>query len=200
MNPSESSPGSRGSTRPDRAAAILAAARAIAESEGWPAVTVRRLAAAIGYSQPVLYQHFAKGRPEIIAAVARSGFAQLEEIVGSAAGAVTTGSAAGATTAENGTLAAVARAYLTFAREHGALYEAMFEMPSLNRFASDETPAELRSAFGAVAALFGTGPDADTRAELLWSMLHGVAVLERDDRLPAERREARIAEIARIFG
>lgn len=166
----------------------MAAARGIAESEGWPAVTVRRLAAAIGYSQPVLYQHFPKGRPSIVAAVARSGFAQLEELV--APGAAN----------EPRAVAQTARAYLTFAREHAALYAAMFEMPSLNRFASAHTPAELRSAFDAIAVLFGHGQEADTRAELFWSMLHGVAVLERDGRLPPERREERIGQIAQIFG
>ena len=166
----------------------MAAARGIAESEGWPAVTVRRLAAAIGYSQPVLYQHFPRGRPEIIAAVARSGFALLEERVSSGA------------TGDARAVAETARAYLAFAREHAGLYAAMFEMPSLNRFASDETPAELRHAFEALVAVLGHGRGAETRAELFWSMLHGVAVLERDGRLPPELREERIAEIARIFG
>src|SRR5699024_3426 len=111
----------RSTARPaDREAAIVAAARGIAESEGWPAVTVRRLAAAIGYSQPVLYQHFPKGRPSIVAAVARSGFAQLEKRVAGAE--------------DPDALTATARAYLAFAREHAGLYAAMFEMPSLNRF------------------------------------------------------------------
>lgn len=177
----------RGSAPPDREAAIVAAARTIAESEGWPAVTVRRLAAAIGYSQPVLYQHFPKGRPEIIAAVARSGFTELETLVVAEEGA------------RSGAVIQTARAYLTFAREHGALYAAMFEMPSLNTFASARTPAPLRSAFEALRALFGQGPEADTRTELFWSTLHGVAVLERDGRLPPDRREERIAMIAGLF-
>src|SRR5690625_3737684 len=149
-------------TPPEREAAIVAAARTIAETEGWSAVTVRRLAAAIGYSQPVLYQHFPRGRPEIVAAVARSGFAQLEELV------------AGAD--DPGALAQTARAYLAFAREHAGLYTAMFEMPSLNRFASAQTPPELRRGFDALVAVLGRGPGADTRAELFWSMLHGVEI------------------------
>lgn len=173
----------------------MAAARSIAESEGWPAVTVRRLATAIGYSQPVLYQHFPKGRPSIVAAVARSGFAQLEQLVGS-----DSSDQPRASSDEPRALADTARAYLTFAREHAALYAAMFEMPSLNRFASTQTPAELRSAFDAIAALFGHGQEAETRAELFWSMLHGLAVLERDGRLPPERRDERIAQIVQIFG
>ena len=44
---------------------IVAAAREIAEVEGWPAVTVRRLADTIGFSQPVLYGHVPDGRDGI---------------------------------------------------------------------------------------------------------------------------------------
>ena len=44
---------------------IVTAAREIAEADGWPAVTVRRLADAIGFSQPVLYGHFPDGRDPI---------------------------------------------------------------------------------------------------------------------------------------
>jgi AcrR family transcriptional regulator len=38
--------------------AIITAARQMAEAEGWDAVTIRRLADRIDYSQPVLYSHF----------------------------------------------------------------------------------------------------------------------------------------------
>src|SRR6478672_1548091 len=38
---------------------IIESARELAEAEGWSAVTTRRLADKIEYSQPVLYQHFA---------------------------------------------------------------------------------------------------------------------------------------------
>ena len=55
---------------------IVQAAREIAEGDGWPAVTVRRLADTIGFSQPVLYGHFPDGRDGIIRAVALAGFAR----------------------------------------------------------------------------------------------------------------------------
>nr|WP_225224456.1 ATP-binding cassette domain-containing protein [Cellulomonas sp. JH27-2] len=48
--------------------------RALAEERGWEAVTTRRLADAIEYSQPVLYGHFPQGRAEIVTAVALAGF------------------------------------------------------------------------------------------------------------------------------
>lgn len=47
----------------------MTASRKPAEPEGWSAVTTRRLASEVEYSQPVLYSHF-KGRDAITAAVA----------------------------------------------------------------------------------------------------------------------------------
>ncbi|MEV6899370.1 helix-turn-helix domain-containing protein [Amycolatopsis sp. NPDC051372] len=55
--------------RADRKRRIVAAARELAEAQGWDAVTTRRLAALIEYSQPVLHSHFA-GKDAIMAAAA----------------------------------------------------------------------------------------------------------------------------------
>src|SRR5262249_6354700 len=59
-----------------RRAQIISAARRIAEIEGWPNVTVRRLSDEISYSQPVLYSHFGS-REGILAAVAIEGFEEI---------------------------------------------------------------------------------------------------------------------------
>ena len=59
-----------------RRAKIISAARRIAELEGWPNVTVRRLADEISYSQPVLYGHFGS-REGVLAAVAIEGFKEM---------------------------------------------------------------------------------------------------------------------------
>jgi hypothetical protein len=52
--------------RAERHSLILAVARELAEAEGWEAVTTRRLAERVEYSQPVLYSHF-KGKDAIVA-------------------------------------------------------------------------------------------------------------------------------------
>lgn len=62
--------------RAEREQLIVTAARKLAESEGWSAVTTRRLASEVEYSQPVLYSHF-KGRDAIMAAVAVEGCGEL---------------------------------------------------------------------------------------------------------------------------
>lgn len=149
---------------------------------------MRRLANAIGYSQPVLYQHFPAGRSAIVAAVSRTGFADLSEVLSALPGQP--GAAA---------LAVAAHSYVEYAADHPALYEAMFEMRSHTKFASDETPHELQIAFAALAELLGDRSETRVRTELFWSALHGIATLERDGRLPLAQREARIAELAQLF-
>src|ERR1051325_5028116 len=98
--------------RAQRHQSIVTAARELAEAEGWEAVTTRRLAEAVEYSQPVLYSHFA-GKEAIMAAVALEGFAELATRMRAAH-------------EEKEPLAAVAQAYLAFAEQRPALYEAMF--------------------------------------------------------------------------
>ena len=58
---------------------------ALAEREGWDAVTTRRLSTEIEYSQPVLYKHFAS-MEDIVEAVALEGFGELAETLSTARG------------------------------------------------------------------------------------------------------------------
>src|SRR3954470_21595810 len=95
--------------RTERGQRIVAAARELAEAEGWEAVTTRRLAAVIEYSQPVLYSHFPGGKDAIMAAAALEGFAELVSALAAA---------------RPGGLAGVAGAYVAFAAEKPALYDA----------------------------------------------------------------------------
>jgi AcrR family transcriptional regulator len=166
--------------RAEREARIVDAARSIAEAEGWAAVTIRRLAAEIEYSQPVLYAHFAS-RNAIVSAVALDGFRRLAEALRRAAG----GRAAPRETA---------LAYLAFAAGHPAVYEAMFTLPTDLRFAEAATPPEPRDAFAALASGLGlrAGED-DTRTETLWAALHGLAELARSGRIRQAARDERVA-------
>ncbi len=174
--------------RAEREQRIVAAARAIAEREGWEAVTVRRLAEEIEYSQPVLYSHF-ENRTAIVAAVAVEGFGEIAEVLRRA-----TGKAGGAAEA----VEAVAQAYLDFALGHAALYEAMFVLPTELRFAEAETRAELRVAFEALAAVVAPFcEDTEVAAETFWAALHGLAELERSGRIRAGARVERVALVVR---
>lgn len=172
--------------RAEREHRIVSSARLIAEREGWDAVTVRRLAKEIEYSQPVLYSHF-ENRDAIVAAVAIEGF---EEI------AIALRDAVRASIGERNVLEAMATAYVAFALGHPALYEAMFVLPTDLRFAVAETRPELRAAFETMAAVVGPfSADADAMTEVLWAALHGLAELERSGRIRSSARNERIALI-----
>ncbi|WP_276615409.1 TetR-like C-terminal domain-containing protein [Nonomuraea basaltis] len=86
---------------------------------------------------------------------------------------------------------AVCRAYLDFATERPALYQAMFVLPTDVKFASAETPPPLRAAFGEFVSCFR--PDDERRelfAEVTWSALHGMAVLSDSGRIPRTARRS----------
>ena len=180
--------GARARRVAERRQQILDAARAMAEADGWTAVTSRRLADAIGYTQPVLYGHFPDGKTEIMRTVALAGFAELTAAMQAAVGG-NTGPRA---------ISAVADAYLAFAATHPSLYEAMFELPIDARFAQDDAEAELRSGFNALRAALGNDDDGSA-TELLWSALHGMSLLERAGRMRQEHRPNRIAELTARF-
>lgn len=171
---------------------IVTAARELAETEGWNAVTTRRLSERIEYSQPVLYSHFA-GKNAIVAAVAVEGFAEL-------AGALARGRAA-ATTPEQA-LAAMARAYVEFAEDNPALYDAMFTLATDLPFAQPTTPAPLQAAFqhlhDVLASLAGDREPA-ILAEVCWSALHGLVTLTRGGRLSAGHQQQRLAMLVDQF-
>jgi AcrR family transcriptional regulator len=152
---------------------VIRAARDLAESDGWAAVTMRRLAGELGVTQPVLYSALAS-RQALIDAVALNGFDDL----------------AAALEAADASPMARMQAYLDFAAAHPRLYEAMFSLPSGLAFAVDDTPEPLRRAFRGIRDAF---PDIDgTRAEVAWSTLHGLATLGAGGRLRASAAQARL--------
>jgi AcrR family transcriptional regulator len=185
----------RARERAERHQLILATARSVAEREGWAAVTTRRLADEIEYSQPVLYSHFA-GKDAIVAAVAAEGFGELADRLRRAAEESAAGDAPAAASGRSGAVAATVRAYVDFASQHPALYDAMFTLAVDLPFGDPQSPAPLRAAFDAlrdVVAGSRTPEEADLLAEVTWSAVHGLVTLTRSRRLPEARAEERLA-------
>jgi AcrR family transcriptional regulator len=159
---------------------IIRAARTLAEADGWPAVTMRRLAGELGVTQPVIYSAVAS-RQDLIDAVALGGFADLAQALEAVAAAP----------------APLMQAYLDFAAEHPQVYEAMFSLSSGLGFATADAPAPLKRAFSRLLEVF---PDRDdTRAEVAWSALHGLATLEASGRLRADQHRARVELLQRLL-
>jgi AcrR family transcriptional regulator len=163
----------------DRAARrrlIITTARKLAEAGGWDAVTTRRLSTEIEYSQPVLYKHFT-GMQQIADAIAIDGFGELAEVLRAAR--------SGAGMASDA-LTRIAHAYLDFARDNPAVYDAMFTRATTLRFAAQDTPPQLTAAFAELrqaVGLVGDEQDADALTEVLWAALHGLVTLNRAGRL-----------------
>ena len=180
----------KGRERVEREQRIVASARSIAEAEGWAAVTIRRLAEEVEYSQPVLYSHF-ENRDAIVAAVAVEGFREM---------AIALQQAARRPAGRGAALRDVAIAYLAFAREHPAVYEAMFSMRTNLHFAEADTKSELRDGFAALMAVVApSSSDAEIATETFWAALHGLAELERSGRIRPSARSERIALLCGLF-
>ncbi|MEV5840455.1 TetR/AcrR family transcriptional regulator [Streptomyces sp. NPDC051985] len=165
---------------------IVATARELAEQQGWDAVTTRRLAERIEYSQPVLYSHF-RGKREIIGAVALEGATEMAAFLRAA------------TSAEDGPrarVAALARAYLDYAARNPAVYDALFQLDGGLPYAQEDTPQPLKDAFAALmeslGEVAGDGVDPGLFTEVFWASLHGLATLTRAGRLLPEYAEPRV--------
>ncbi|MFG2749711.1 TetR/AcrR family transcriptional regulator [Streptomyces xanthophaeus] len=172
--------------RAERERLIVATARELAEQQGWDAVTTRRLAERIEYSQPVLYSHF-RGKREIIGAVALEGAAEMAAAVRAAASGA------------NGPrerVAALARAYLDFAARNPAVYDALFQLDGGLAYAQEATPEPLKDAFAALleslGEVAGDGVHPGLFTEVFWAALHGLATLTRAGRLLPEDAERRV--------
>ncbi|MEU4064143.1 TetR/AcrR family transcriptional regulator [Streptomyces wedmorensis] len=163
--------------RADRERLIVATARELAEQQGWDAVTTRRLAERIEYSQPVLYSHF-RGKREIIGAVALQGATEMAAAMRAA------------TSAANGSrdrVAALARSYLDFAEHNPAVYDALFQLDGGLTYAQEDTPEPLKDAFAALMETLSEVAGDDIHpglfTETFWAALHGLATLTRAGRL-----------------
>ncbi|BCJ33312.1 TetR family transcriptional regulator [Actinocatenispora thailandica] len=179
--------------RAERHQLIVTAARELAEAEGWDAVTTRRLAARIEYSQPVLYSHF-RGKEAIMRAAALEGIGELTDRLRAAREGAADPAAA---------MRAVAAGYVEFAERQPALYAAMFTLTSDLSFGTEQSPATLRAAFGEFAATVRPfarpGADLETLTETFWAALHGLVALDDSHRLRPGRTAERVALLVDRF-
>lgn len=172
--------------RADRERLIVATARELAEQQGWDAVTTRRLAERIEYSQPVLYSHF-RGKREIIGAVALEGATEM---------ATALRAATAAADGPRARVAALARAYLDFAERNPAVYDALFQLDGGLAYAREDTPQPLKDAFAALletlGEVAGDGVHPGVFTEVFWASLHGIATLTRAGRVLPQDAERRL--------
>ena len=172
--------------------AILDAAREIAATEGWPAVTIRKVAEKIEYSPPTIYEYF-DSKEAILADEMREGFrlllADLE-------------AARDAHSDPQERLLAMGRAYWDFAWKHPELYQVISGLGGC-AFCDAEKPDELnqkaegekvealfRDVLGAVLSPAHRNVEELTdKCVTLWSLYHGFISLLMAGRIPMEARD-----------
>lgn len=160
--------------------AILTAARTIAAKDGWQAVTIRKVANAIEYTPPVIYEYF-DSKHDLLLALLIEGCRQLTHDLQQAQ----TGDAS-----PEDLLLQVALAYWHFAFTAPELYQVMHGLGGVP-FGTAETPKEAREAFAAMRnavcrVLDAHGvqrPDIDGDVDIFWSTLHGLITLTMAGRM-----------------
>jgi len=182
---------------------LVLEATTILEAQGLEALTLRAVAGAAGVSHMAPYRHFAD-KDSLLAAVAERGFRALSADMGAAA------------TGESETAArlrAFGLAYLDFARRRPALYRLMFGPTLAGKpqfaglaHAGGEAFAHCAQAVATLKRERGAAPGADTQALAIatWSLVHGLAMLLIDGRLPlpddARAQDALIGEVLALHG
>lgn len=166
---------------------ILAAAREIASTEGWRGVTIRKIAAAVEYSPPVIYEYF-DSKEDLLLELVREGYAgQLRAIE----------KARNSSADPEEALLAMARAWCRFAFESPDLYQVMYGLGGVS-FPVTELQKEGEKIAGTMAEvleeiLVKNGretKDVWTKVTLAWGAFHGLVALAMAGRLRGGTEEA----------
>lgn len=150
--------------------AILDASWQLVINHGWQALSIRKIAEAIEYSVPVIYDHFSS-KEAILLELTRHGFQKLNSRL----------ERAGEEKEPEEQIAAMATAYWDFAFENEAYYQVMYGLGMPSCETVNQIP-ELSAFSGLVLEPIkkliagGKHPETDPFLKLhtFWSMLHGL--------------------------
>lgn len=173
---------------------ILAAATELAREEGWPSVTMRKIADRIDYSHPALYAYFAT-KEDLLVALLREGLALYRGDMQAAAD--TPGSLEERALAINAVL-------WEFPWRHPGLYQVMHGLGGV-AFVRADTRAEERATVEPAAAVVGEllarhgrdAADAERLCVLHWCTIHGLVTLTMAGRFTREEGAALAAQAGR---
>jgi AcrR family transcriptional regulator len=150
-----------------RAREIVEAARKLLEAEGSEGLSMRTLAERLGIRAPSLYKHFPSKEALEAAVISQAFEEQAERFEAALKGS-------------DEPVAAMAKAYRTFARRHPHLYRLMTERP-LNRELLSAGSEERAGA----PVIQAAGGDPDL-ARAIWAFAHGMTILELNNRFPPD--------------
>lgn len=159
----------------DLRAALLAAARALLDEGGVPAVTLREAARRAGVSPGATYRHFAD-KDALLTALAVQGFGEFAEVMKAAS------------KGSSEPMADMGVAYVQFAVDRPGLFRLMFGPAVADRSKSPE----LLEVIARATQLFDSGmksrkdvaPGDPVAALRSWATMHGLSMLAIDNMLP----------------
>ncbi len=149
-----------------RALEIIAAGRELLEAEGAGALTMRRVAQALGIRAPSLYKHL-PDKAALEAALIADGFREAAEAFEAA------------TEGADDPMDALVKAFRAFASAHPHMYRLMTERP----LPRERLPPGLEARTAAPLLRLTGGP---ARARAAWAFIHGMIMLELNDRFPSD--------------
>lgn len=171
---------------------ILEAARQLARTQGWSAVTIRKIAEQIEYSPPMVYEYFAS-KDDLLLELLREGYRDLAAMMQHASHT---------TEDSEQRLLNIGNAYCQFARAYPELYQVMNGLGGVpleaqeRMLAAGEVCRITLEALTAWAQSNGvTLANPDETVEVLWALLHGLVSLYIIDRSQEEvLRAERLAQ------
>jgi AcrR family transcriptional regulator len=152
--------------RSPRAAEIIAAARALLESEGAKALTMRRLGQVLGIRAPSIYKHL-PGKHAVEVALIEEGLAEMGEALHRAVGR-----------AEAGPVGLVASLLATY-RAEALAHPNLYRLATAGQLPRSELAPGLEDWAGEPWFLAAGDP---FLAQAMWSFAHGMVILELDRR------------------
>lgn len=168
---------------------ILSAAHQIARQEGWTALTIRKVAEAIEYSPPMIYEYFAS-KDEILLELMRDGFQQLIESMQHARFS---------TEDRRERLFKIVDAYWSFARSNPELYQIMNGLGGVLLDIQETARAGRDAGMVPLAALEDWAQtngivleDAFGAVEMAWGLMHGMVSLAMVERIEGGEQRARL--------
>jgi AcrR family transcriptional regulator len=153
---------------------ILEAAWSLVSADGWEALSMRKIAGAIEYTAPVIYEHF-HNKEALLLEFAKKGFRTLSAKVTAAKGSHRN---------PEKQLKAIADAYWDFAEQHSRLYQLMFGlgMPGCQITAAMPEQAKFRElVMEPMERLIdnsGRKMNSCLKYHAFWSVIHGLIAIK----------------------
>jgi AcrR family transcriptional regulator len=174
--------------------ALLRSALELLDREGADSLSLRKLARKVGVSHNAPYMHF-RDKEAVLAALAEEGWVLLTQAVSDAVVEAGHGADDSVISRWTSRFHAACRSYVRFVLDHSAHAKIMFQAFPIDTY--PETAAASVRALEVLENLVEDGQNIDalsdanprTVATLVWTLLHGIATIIADGKMPPDALE-----------